>query len=255
MTRTGRPQSGQTLTEALLSAWEQADGLSPTAQAWALLDADPGLDAGPLDRLSTGARNRRLLELRARLFGPQLSSVVECPQCGERLEFDLMVGELLPAGLDCPEPDTQAVHEAWDGDLHLTFRLPTLQEVSAASATGELEGARRHLRRTSLLRAEQAGVELNLQADALQVWALLDREMEALDPLANLELSLSCPDCGHHWAAPFDVAGYLWTEVRAWGEETLMDVHVLALAYGWPEADILALSPVRRQRYLDLLRG
>lgn len=254
MTRTG-PQSGQTLTEAILNAWEHADGLSPTAQARALLDAEPGLDDAPLDRLSTGTRNRRLLELRVRLFGPQLSSVVACPQCGEQLEFDLMVGELLPGGLVCPEIDTQAVHEVWDGDLHLTFRLPTLEEVSAASATGELEDARRHLRRTSLLRAEQAGVELNPQADASQVWTLLDRELEALDPLANLELSLSCPDCGHPWAAPFDVAGYVWSEVRAWGEATLLDVHVLALAYGWPEADILALSPVRRQRYLDLLRG
>jgi hypothetical protein len=34
-----------------------------------------------------------------------------------------------------------------------------------------------------------------------------------------------------------------------------MEVDALARAYGWREADILALSPARRAAYLELARG
>jgi hypothetical protein len=33
----------------------------------------------------------------------------------------------------------------------------------------------------------------------------------------------------------------------------LREVHVLASANGWSEAEILALSPQRRQRYLEIV--
>jgi hypothetical protein len=35
----------------------------------------------------------------------------------------------------------------------------------------------------------------------------------------------------------------------------LRDVHELASAYGWRESEILALSPQRRQAYLELVRA
>jgi hypothetical protein len=35
----------------------------------------------------------------------------------------------------------------------------------------------------------------------------------------------------------------------------LRDVHALATAYGWREADIVAMSPWRRQVYLDMVSG
>jgi hypothetical protein len=33
----------------------------------------------------------------------------------------------------------------------------------------------------------------------------------------------------------------------------LREVHTLAWAYGWREADILAMSPARRQFYIELV--
>ena len=42
--------------------------------------------------------------------------------------------------------------------------------------------------------------------------------------------------------------------MHAWARRTLRDVHVLARAYGWREADVLALSPTRRQIYVELSR-
>lgn len=245
------------LNGAILGAWEQADGQSATARALTLLAAaDLGQSDEQLGLLSAGARNRRLLELRARLFGPLMSCVVDCPECSEQLEFELNVAELLQGQVDGDTvPNTQTVHEAWDDDLHLTFRLPGTRELSAVSVLGGVPEAVQSLRCASLLQAELSGSPLALDTCPERVWALLDRELDALDPQAHLELNLSCPACGFAWSAGFDVGTYLWTEVRTWGEGVLLDVHELALAYGWPESDILSLSPTRRQRYLDLLRG
>jgi hypothetical protein len=47
---------------------------------------------------------------------------------------------------------------------------------------------------------------------------------------------------------------FFWQELDDWADRVLRDVHELASAYGWPENEILALSPRRRQCYLDLIR-
>ncbi len=52
---------------------------------------------------------------------------------------------------------------------------------------------------------------------------------------------------------PFDILSYLWTEIEDWAQRLLVDVHTLAVSYGWSERDILALSPRRRRMYLELL--
>jgi hypothetical protein len=51
----------------------------------------------------------------------------------------------------------------------------------------------------------------------------------------------------------FDIAAYLWQEVDARARRALRDTHTLARAYGWREADILAMSDFRRQQYLEMV--
>jgi hypothetical protein len=95
--------------------------------------------------------------------------------------------------------------------------------------------------------AEESIVGLPAEAQT----ALL-AQMQALDPLAAASFALTCPACGHSWAAPFDILSYLWSEIDAWAYRILREVHWLASAYGWREADILALGPQRRQAYLQM---
>jgi hypothetical protein len=77
--------------------------------------------------------------------------------------------------------------------------------------------------------------------------------MAEADPQAEVELSLRCLMCGNQWLAPFDVVSFLWREIDAWATHILREVHQLASAYGWSERDILALSPLRRRHYLELI--
>jgi hypothetical protein len=79
--------------------------------------------------------------------------------------------------------------------------------------------------------------------------------MEQADPQANIRLSLTCPACSHQWHGTFDIVTYFWNEINAWAQGVLRDVHMLAATYGWRESDILALSPWRRQFYLEMVTG
>jgi hypothetical protein len=76
--------------------------------------------------------------------------------------------------------------------------------------------------------------------------------MEEADPLADIQIRLSCPCCEHRWRASFDIVSFIWTEIEVWVRRVVSDVHTLATAYGWSEREILSLSPLRRQMYLEM---
>jgi hypothetical protein len=79
------------------------------------------------------------------------------------------------------------------------------------------------------------------------------KKMEEADQQASLALKLCCPACRHEWEAGFDTLSFFWIEIQAWARRILQEVHTLALAYGWREGDILAMSALRRQTYLEML--
>ncbi|WP_413797675.1 hypothetical protein [Streptomyces iranensis] len=75
---------------------------------------------------------------------------------------------------------------------------------------------------------------------------------ERADPAVDVTLNVACPECGEATRAELDIASYLWAELDHWARDLLLDVHLLATAYGWSEPQILALSPLRRRYYLEL---
>jgi hypothetical protein len=87
------------------------------------------------------------------------------------------------------------------------------------------------------------------------VVSAMAEQMAQADAPADIQLALTCPVCGQHWQAIFDIVSFFWSEIDAWAYRTLRDVHCLAAAYGWREADILALSPWRRQFYLEMVQA
>jgi hypothetical protein len=234
----------------LLDAWERGRGEPPVQRALTLLaPACPETPLEALARESVGRRDARLLTLREQTFGSRLVSVTACPACGERLETAFEVA-------DIRVPETGGGEETLRlpvAGRELTFRLPNSLDLAALALCADLEGARRRLLGRCLLAApgEELAVD-RLPAEALQ--AVADR-MAAADPQGDVELALQCPACSHAWQAAFDIASFFWTEVDAWARVLLHEIHTLASAYGWREADILALSPWRRRTYLELIGG
>jgi hypothetical protein len=88
--------------------------------------------------------------------------------------------------------------------------------------------------------------------DGAAAGAVAARLAEA-DPGALIEVALACPECGHEWALPFDIASFLCAEIDACARRLVGEVHTLAAAYGWREGDVLAMSAGRRAAYLELV--
>ena len=76
--------------------------------------------------------------------------------------------------------------------------------------------------------------------------------LAAADPLAEVLIDLSCLACRHQWQVLLDIERFLWTKISVLARRLLQEVHALASAYGWTEREILALSPARRQSYLEM---
>ena len=240
----------------LLDVWERGLQQPPSARMLALLARGlPDIDARDLAALPVGRRDGYLLELRERLFGSELMLVASCPRCGEITEARVPVAELRIQADDGASASQQTDHHVDCDGYHISFRLPSSEDLLALPAEVERGEARRLLLRRCLRDVRAAG-GAPVDPDALSdpVVAQVSMAMAAADPQADLELSLACPSCGNAWLAMFDIASFLWKEIQAWAKHTLRAVHALARAYGWREIDILAMSPTRRQIYLELAR-
>jgi hypothetical protein len=235
---------------ALLNVWEQGLAASSAERALALLGAAcPETAPEELAGLSVGQRDARLLTLREWTFGPRLVCLMSCPECSQRLELAFDAADLQAAS-----------GEALVGEMSLSvdghevrFRLPNSGDLMAISERQDGEDGRQLVLERCVLAARHRGKEVavdQLPSDVLE--AIVERMAEA-DPQADVQLALSCPDCSHEWQATFDIVTFFWQEINAWSQRILRQVHVLASAYGWHEAEILALSPERRQIYLEMV--
>jgi hypothetical protein len=250
-------------TAELLAVWEQAVGQPPAQRGLALLAAAlPGTTGDELATLSVGRRDGYLLDLHEVAFGPRLTGVAACPACSEQLELSFAVADLRAAAGQPTEVEGDEPLAVEVSGYRVHFRLPNsrdlavLPEPQGLDSEQELNDAGQILLSRCLLAVWRAGdaVEAPCAAELPPevVEAVLERMAEA-DPQADLRLDLVCPACGHRWQAPFDILSFLWSELQAWAQRLLWQVHTLAWAHGWREADILAMSPLRRQAYLEMV--
>lgn len=169
--------------------------------------------------LPIGRRDASLLELRVAMFGRDFTGVTSCPACGEEIELTFDADEV-----------------RWEAPpLDPSLRLPTTEDLIAIEHLTDLASARAML-------LARCGASEEMVA-----------KMAEADPQADVQLDADCPACEHRWREPFDIASFLWTEISVLARRLLLEVHQLASAYGWSESDILALSPARRNAYLEML--
>lgn len=222
---------------AILDVWEQSEGRRPWATALLALaaaDLELGSDLDAAADLPIGERDRRLLRLRAATCGPRLGARATCPACGEEVELDLDTDDLLAA------PTDPAALRLDSGGVAVELRLPTSRDLAHAAAAPDPAAA---LARACVVAPE--GLDLAAWAPAIEA------ALAAADPHAEIAVDLACPACHAEWSEVLDVCDYFTRELDVLAARLLDEVDRLARAYGWTEAEVLALGPRRRRHYLE----
>lgn len=283
---------GNTGPAELLAIWEAGLAHHGPGRALLLhRAARPESAADELRSLPVGEREADLYALRRALFGERMQIRAECGACGEAMEFDLDARDLgvRPRERDGP---LRVEEGEWTVEFRLpTVADLEAAAHAVAGAGGRAVGdwggpgdglpgegvggpvgadggetaeastaaarARRALLARCLVSVHRAGQPV--PADRLPAAELpepvqrkLAEAAEHADPAADVTLNAACPECGEATRAELDITSYLWAELDHWARDLLLDVHLLATAYGWSEPQILALSPLRRRYYLEL---
>lgn len=234
---------------AVLQIWEQGQRGHSVNQALALLAAAlPGRTMAELADLSLGERDAILLRLRERTLGSELKGYTSCPRCGVTLDFTLSIADVLVR----QAAGREGVLSTEDG-YEVRFRPVTSRDLEAISRAGDIDAARSLLVRRVVRQALHAGAPVDPRTLPEPVLEELSARLETLDPQAEVPLALACAACKNEWLVLFEIGSFFWAEVNALAERLLSEVHVLAHYYGWSEKEILSLSAVRRQYYLDLI--
>jgi hypothetical protein len=231
--------------DEVLRIWEVGERLGSTARSLLLLGRGAsGADADALADLTIGQRDARLLALRERTFGDRLAALGACVHCGALVEYSLRCADLWATA---PGACDGAGHTLVFEDRRVRFRLPTSRDLEALRGEDLTELATLLAERC----IEPGDIEGERPEPALAL--ALSRRMAELDPPADTTVDLRCAECGGESTLLFDIGDFFWQELRGYAHRLLEDIHTLARAYGWREADVLALSDTRRALYLQLV--
>lgn len=213
---------------ALLELYQSGRTGDSLTRARLLGRAAAGTDAGALP---LGELDRRIWALRGDIVGAGPgTAVARCADCAARLEFELPAGFALP-GAASPA----GVRVEWQGEVH-ELRPPCLADFGPDG-----------------LRPENLGAgpwqDPDFAAHAAET-------LHAADPALAMTFALTCPECGAAMDEVFDPAAWLWAEIEDIARGLLREVVRLARAFGWSEAEILAMPRARRALYLaELAEG
>jgi len=222
----------------LLEVWERGHRRSAVARAVLLAAQCPGIADRDARALCIGERDTAILQVRRATFGTQLQGSLQCPNCAQPLEFDFDCSAL-PEDVISPERTEFTAHD-------MRFRLPNSHDLMAVAQTDTAEDAAQALLRRCCLE-ESATIDCS---EALV--AEVEGQISAADAASDIRFGFTCTSCAHAWEERLDIAAWCWDEVELRAQRLLSEVHRLAWAYGWSEAQILSLGAARRRAYLEL---
>lgn len=235
----------------LLHSWEAAAGVAPAARG-AVLVAGAGrvstLDAAvdlPLSELAALAAQVYLEQFQTTLVG-----LLSCDHCAEDLEVLVPLDQIARRGMEPDDAATTAHRNLTLASQQMVqVRVPTTRDLVAVQNHDNAEAA-------LLARCVTAADRADLPVAVTDTdRALIEHEIEQLAGAAALTVRAQCPECGAKLSAPVDVASLLWERVKQDAPSELAAVADLAAAFGWAEADILAMTARRRDAYLAMARG
>jgi hypothetical protein len=202
-----------------------------------------------LVELSVGQRDELLLTLREQTFGNKLNIFATCPQCQGHIEFTTDIANIRVEN----HSDVAKENELSVENFNLRFRLINSLDLAKVVNCKDITIARSLLVQHCVLQASRDEIVISPKELPEEIIDKFLARLAECDPQSEVLLNLVCPACAHNWQMIFDIVSFFWTEISTQAKRLLREVHTLALAYGWREADILSMSTARRQYYLELV--
>lgn len=232
--------------ELLLLAWETGMSQHDLERALTLLALSSG-DRASRDfaALPMARRNRLLLELHARTFGPLVSGLSVCSRCGAQMEFAVRVEDVLS--------QTEAVEAKESMEWCLDGRDVQLRSVNTLDLLASLQEPDLAEAQNLVLRRCLTLPDDSSKAASAEVLASAAQKFDELHAAAETRATIECPACSAVEILDLDIAAFLWLEVRNAALRLLREIHELASAYGWSENSVLRMSTMRRAAYLEML--
>jgi hypothetical protein len=192
---------------------------------------------------TVGTRIAALLRLMAATDAVNhLNLLTRCqdPACGERFEFELPLSLVVNY-----VPEKNIVQVVLDGTRAVSLRHPNGQDL-------------REWRRQSPT-SRKAAITAMLQSLVIEGQVTHEDEpiiaeaLSIIDPLVAFAVSCVCPICAFPNEVTVDLEDIALTHFKRRQLVLLHEIHELASRYGWTEAEILAIQPGRRARYLTMI--
>jgi hypothetical protein len=199
-------------------------------------------EAEALRHWSVAERLQGLLAIARASVGEVLPALARCldRECAGQIELELGLRQferVAPADFAWSAPDGHTVR----------CRLPTPVDLQAWWREGD--GEEGWLARRLLLQVD--GRVPAPEWPLPDAWlAPMSQALQDVDPLTALTLEVPCPFCGRATPVAIDLETLLLDALRRRQHAVLEEVHRLARAYHWSEAQIVAMPAWRRRRYL-----
>ncbi len=238
----------------LLDLWEIGQVQSPLQFSMNLLcEALPSLNLAQAALLPVGKRDSILLKLRESIFGPYFSNLAICPSCEEKVEWEMNIDNFMLPELS--ELILKKTYELKKGSYFITFRLPNTRDIINASSANNKKDVYRYILSECIHDIKYKRKSLEIEKLPEEVVNSISEQMNIEDKHADIQISLTCPHCLYIWNITFDIISYLWDETNAWAYHVLREIGIIATNFGWSEEEILNLSSIRRQTYLEILEA
>ncbi|WLB91308.1 hypothetical protein [Bradyrhizobium japonicum] len=204
-----------------------------------LLVSRSGEDAAPEARkLSMHDRDLVLAALYRHLYGDQIESVVRCRGCGTLVEASFSLAALIAHRV----PDYSAGRPDGAGGFvtttGLSFRVPTVADREEAAALPPADALDQLVKRC-----------LGRSGTTQEICELQER-LDEVAPLLDLDVAVSCPHCGRRDDVRFSIGRFTIEALARESRLLPLEIHRLAVAYGWPFDQIVALDRSLRRSLL-----
>jgi hypothetical protein len=222
----------------------------PHLMTLTLLESIVELEGAPtrsLQELGIGDRAFLLLAARRLMLGDRMRCIINCPRCKNNMSVDFSISDLLDQNY--PEPK-----ESYDfrvcGFVVRLRPLTTTDQDALAVAREDRHAMVRMLARACIVQSQPTLPE-ELPDDLLEA---VGEKLGEIDPLSDVMLTPSCPECGHRFHASLPVEEFVLRELVP-GPQLEREVHWLAFHYHWTEKEILSLPAAKRKRYVELINA